>query len=61
MELYIRAESRRPNFRTTVIQMIRFGTTTPRPISEMTPLAGLRVLDFSHVIVGPLATLYLAQ
>lgn len=27
----------------------------------MTPLIGLRVLDFSHVIAGPFATLYLAQ
>lgn len=31
------------------------------PISDMTPLIGLRVLDFSHVIAGPFATLYLAQ
>lgn len=34
---------------------------TTAPISEMTPLKGLRVLDFSHVIAGPFATLYLAQ
>jgi crotonobetainyl-CoA:carnitine CoA-transferase CaiB-like acyl-CoA transferase len=27
----------------------------------MTPLFGLKVLDFSHVIAGPLATFYLAQ
>lgn len=27
----------------------------------MTPLLGLQVLDFSHVIAGPLATFYLAQ
>lgn len=27
----------------------------------MTPLNGLKVLDFSHVIAGPFATLYLAQ
>lgn len=34
---------------------------TTAPISDMTPLKGLRVLDFSHVIAGPFATLYLAQ
>ena len=27
----------------------------------MTPLVGLKVLDFSHVIAGPFATFYLAQ
>lgn len=30
-------------------------------ISGFTPLAGIRVVDFSHVIAGPLATFYLAQ
>jgi len=29
--------------------------------TEMTPLIGLKVLDFSHVIAGPFATFYLAQ
>ena len=28
---------------------------------SMSPLSGLRVLDFSHVIAGPFATLYLSQ
>ncbi len=29
--------------------------------ADMTPLIGLKVLDFSHVIAGPFATFYLAQ
>jgi len=29
--------------------------------SSFAPLAGVRVLDFSHVIAGPLATFYLSQ
>lgn len=29
--------------------------------SSFSPLAGVRVLDFSHVIAGPLATFYLSQ
>ena len=34
---------------------------TTAPISDMSPLTGLRVLDFSDVIAWPFATLYLAQ
>ena len=29
--------------------------------NTMTPLLGIRVVDFSHVIAGPFATFYLAQ
>ena len=33
----------------------------PRPNDKPTPLAGLRVVDFSHFIAGPYATLILAD
>lgn len=31
------------------------------PVNAFRPLAGVQVLDFTHVIAGPLATFYLAQ
>ena len=34
---------------------------SPTPPSSFTPLAGIRVLDFSHVIAGPFASFLLAQ
>ncbi|WP_295523234.1 CoA transferase, partial [uncultured Pseudacidovorax sp.] len=31
------------------------------PVTDFAPLAGVRILDFSHVIAGPFATFLLAQ
>ena len=33
----------------------------PHPLAGFHPLAGVRVIDFSHVIAGPLASFCLSQ
>ena len=38
-----------------------FPEYTPRPSQAPTALAGIRVVDFSHFIAGPFATMILAD
>ncbi len=38
-----------------------FPPPTPRPAGAPTALAGLKVIDFTHFIAGPLATMFLAD